>query len=232
VLSPAASRWLLSLLVAPHAALPFLALGGTSTPAYIDTATQLMRWTLFPVILIVLGLSLRHYLRARNCERGAPTPRVESSRDHRLAGLAGSAALIVLGMILGAFIRGSNTLVPGHYHAAIGAVTLALMAAAYEFCALTSAAAAVARALRWARAQLLIFGAGQAIFALGFGIAGLYGLGRKQYGAEQHVRTVGENAGLGVMGLGGLLAVAGGLLFLAVMLRCIGSWRARSLPPT
>jgi hypothetical protein len=79
--------------------------------------------------------------------------------------------------------------------------------------------------------QLLCFGGGQAVFGLGFALAGAYGLGRKQYGAEQHVRSLGEYLGLGVMGLGGLVAVAGGLLFLAVMLRCIGTWRRPSTQP-
>ena len=223
VLTPTASRWLLSALVAPHAILPVLALQGTSNGAYVELATDLMRWTLFPVILIVLGLGLRHGSAAR---RGTARP---PALDHRIAGLIGSASLAVLGIVLGAFIRGSNTLVPGHYHAAIGAVTLALMTAAYDFCADTSAREVVARIWRRAKLQLLTFGVGQAVFAIGFGIAGVYGLGRKQYGVEQHVRTVGEYVGLGVMGLGGILAVAGGLLFLAVMLRAIGSWR-RSLP--
>jgi cytochrome c oxidase subunit I len=225
VLTPTASRWLLSALVAPHAVLPFAALGGTSTQLYVDTSTQLMRWTLFPVILIVLGLSVRHIVLHRRTA-------IASHGNHHLAGFIGSAALIALGMILGAFIRGSNTLVPGHYHAAIGAVTLALMAAAYDFCALTSAANVVASILKRAKLQLLTFGFGQAVFAIGFGIAGVYGLGRKQYGAEQHVRTLGEYLGLGVMGLGGVLAVIGGLLFLAAMLRgAAASWRARPVPP-
>ncbi|MDP1579325.1 MAG: cbb3-type cytochrome c oxidase subunit I [Candidatus Didemnitutus sp.] len=225
VLSPAACRWLFTALILPHAALPFLALGGTSNPLYTETATELMRWTLFPVILIVLGLGIRHYVIHRRSPDVART-------DFRLVGLAGSVSLIVMGLIMGAMIRGSNTLVPGHYHAAIGAVTLALMAAAYDFCAAVSPVGAAAQAWKKARAQLIIFGAGQAVFALGFAIAGVYGLGRKQYGVEQHVRTTGEYVGLGVMGFGGILAVAGGLLFLAIMLRCIGSWRARSLPQT
>lgn len=222
VLTPAASRWLLSALVAPHAILPVLALQGTSSGAYVELATDLMRWTLFPVILIVLGFGVRHVVATR---RASPLP---IAFDHRLAGLAGSASLAALGLVLGAFIRGSNTLVPGHYHAAIGAVTLALMTAAYDFCADTSARAVVARIWTRAKLQLLTFGVGQAVFAVGFGIAGVYGLGRKQYGVEQHVRSVGEYVGLGVMGLGGILAVAGGLLFLAVMLRAIGSWRRAS----
>lgn len=223
VLTPTASRWILSALVAPHAILPVLALQGTSSGAYVELATDLMRWTLFPVILIVLGLGVRHVVAVRRAAR------LPIAFDHRLAGLAGSASLAVLGLVLGAFIRGSNTLVPGHYHAAIGAVTLALMAAAYDFCADTSARAVVAKIWRRAKLQLVTFGTGQAVFAIGFGIAGVYGLGRKQYGVEQHVRSVGEYVGLGVMGLGGILAVAGGLLFLAVMLRAIGSWR-RSVP--
>lgn len=222
VLTGTASRWLHAALVAPHALLPFVALAGTSSGAYMGLATDLMRWTLFPVILIVLGLGVRHVVATR---RG-PVP---VASDHRLVGLAASASLCVLGLVLGACIRGSSTLVPGHYHAAIGAVTLALMAAAYDFCADTAPRGAVARLWRRAKLQLLTFGVGQAVFAIGFAIAGVYGLGRKQYGAEQQVRSVGEHVGLGVMGVGGLFAVAGGVLFLALMLRAIGSWR-RSAP--
>lgn len=224
VLSPAASRWLVTALVLPCLAVPLIALGGTSSTGYTQGATELMRWTIFPVGLIVLGLSLRHVVRHR--ATSAPL-----TGDRRIIGFAGSAALTVLGFILGAFIRGSTTLVPGHYHCAIGAVTIALMAAAYEFCGLVSPGAALAPALRWARLQLLLFGGGQAVFGLGFALAGAYGLGRKQYGAEQHVRSLGEYLGLGVMGVGGLVAVAGGLFFLSVMLRCIGTWRHRPTQP-
>ena len=223
VVSPGAIRWLLTALVLPHAVMPVLALGGTSTTAYTETATLLMRWTIFPVVLIILGLGLRHVVLHRENR--------SLLGDWRLVGLAGSATLTVLGFVLGALIRGSSTLVPGHYHCAIGAVTLALMTAAYDFCAVMAPSAAPVPVLRWTRLQLLLFGGGQAVFGLGFALAGAYGLGRKQYGAEQHVRSLGEYLGLGVMGLGGLVAVAGGLLFLAVMLRCIGTWRHRSTQP-
>ena len=222
VVSPGAIRWLLTALVLPQTALPLIALGGTSTTSYNETATLLMRWTIFPVVLITLGLGVRHVVR-HYALRPAGT-------DWRLAGLAGSATLTVLGFVLGAFIRGSSTLVPGHYHAAIGAVTIALMAAAYDFCGAVSPAGVVAPLVRRARLQLLLFGGGQAVFGLGFALAGAYGLGRKQYGVEQQVRSLGEYVGLGVMGVGGLVAVAGGLFFLAVMLRCIGTWRTRSTP--
>jgi len=120
--------------------------------------------------------------------------------------------------------------VPGHYHCAIGAVTIALMTAAYDFCAAVSPAGPAMAQPRRARLQLVLFGVGQVVFGLGFALAGAYGLGRKQYGAEQHVRSVGEYLGLSVMGLGGLIAVAGGIFFLVVMVRRVSAWRRPVFP--
>ena len=55
------------------------------------------------------------------------------------------------------------------------------------------------------------------IFAAGFAIAGAYGMSRKAYGAEQASRGLVESIGLGVMGLGGFIAMVGGVLFLVVV---------------
>lgn len=219
VLAPAVVTALMAALVVPQIVMPLLAFEGTTGTIYFSMATHLMRWTLFPVVLVVLGAAVAHVCRL---------PARPDWRDFRFAGLAGSAILTVLGFILGAMIRGSSTLVPGHYHCAIGAVTIALMTAAYDFCTAVAPADSVPVPPRRARLQLLLFGGGQAVFGLGFALAGAYGLGRKQYGAEQHVRTLGEYLGLSVMGLGGLVAVAGGIFFLAVMLRHLAAWRRRS----
>jgi hypothetical protein len=51
---------------------------------------------------------------------------------------------------------------------------------------------------------------------------------RKVAGGEQVLRSAGEIAGMGVMGLGGLIAVAGGLLFVVVVLRAM--WGGRCSP--
>ena len=83
---------------------------------------------------------------------------------------------------------------------------------------------------RGAAAQLSCFGIGQAVFALGFAIGGAYGLGRKTYAAEQHVRTLGEQIGLGVMGLGGLAAAAAGVWFLVLVIRPLLARRAPAAP--
>ena len=222
VLAPATVLALVTALVLPQAMMPWLAFGGTTVTDYFSMATHLMRWTLFPPVLVVLSVAVVHVWRERTDL---------DWRDYRWAGLVGSAALTVLGFVLGAMIRGSSTLVPGHYHCAIGAVTIALMAAAYDFCTDVAPAEAVPTPPRRARLQLLLFGGGQAVFGLGFALAGAYGLGRKQYGVEQHVRSAGEYLGLGVMSLGGLVAVIGGVFFLAVMLRAVATWRARARPP-
>ena len=44
---------------------------------------------------------------------------------------------------------------------------------------------------------------------------------RKTAGAAQVLRTPQEVAGMGVMGLGGLIAVIGGIMFIVVVLRAM-----------
>jgi len=230
VLSRRAAQLVFGALVLPQAVMPLLTLRGTLDTLYHSGATQLMRWSIFPAVLAVFVLGLVHLRRHRSLARACT-----AERRVALAGLAASAGLTLLGMILGACIRGSTTLVPAHYHASLGAVTVAFMTAAYFVChhlRQTSGQPALGdRGWRSARRQLAVFGVGQSVFALGFAIGGAYGLGRKAYAAEQHVRSAGELTGLVVMGLGGLVAVAGGLWFLALVLRELrGWWRAPVAP--
>jgi heme/copper-type cytochrome/quinol oxidase subunit 1 len=64
------------------------------------------------------------------------------------------------------------------------------------------------------------------IFTSGFALAGAHGMGRKIYGAEQATRGAAQSAGLALMGIGGLVAVVGGVLFLAIVLTAW--WRGHS----
>ena len=110
-------------------------------------------------------------------------------------------------------------MLPAHDPASIGAVTVAFMAVSYLLLApmrFASPSGRLARLVPW---QLHLFGFGQVIFAIGFGLGGMHGLSRKAYAAEQHIRSIGELVGLGIMGAGGLVAVAGGLLFLFLMVQ-------------
>ena len=52
-------------------------------------------------------------------------------------------------------------------------------------------------------------------------ISGGYGVKRKVAGAEQVLRSTPEVVGMGIMGVGGVLAIAGGLVFVAVVARAI-----------
>lgn len=227
VLTPLAARIAFTVLLAPHFAMPLLTMRGSLNNLYHSGATELMRWGIFPVVLVLLVLIVRHLL--ANRPDGEPAARMA------VAGFAVSAGLTLLGFTLGALIRSSTTLVPAHYHASLGAVTVSLMAAAFLTADRVSLGDRGFSLLRstWARArrQLQLFGAGQTVFVLGFAIGGFHGLGRKAYAGEQHVRNAGEIAGLGVMGAGGLVAVAAGVWFLVLILSEMRAWwRAPAQP--
>ncbi len=210
ILSPGLARHLFALLITPHLLGPLLILNGTLGSTYRLGFTRLMQFGIAPVVLIVLVLCIRALLAANLTKRDL--------RDPRLAGFAASAALTVTGFCLGSVIRNANTMIPGHYHASIGAVTVSFMAIAYLLLE-PLGFPLLAQDWRFIPWQLTMFGFGQVIFAIGFGIGGMHGLSRKAYATEQHIRSLGEYAGLGIMAAGGLIAVAGGLLFLLLMLR-------------
>lgn len=207
---------LFALLVAPHFVMPLLSGQGVMHRTYIEGATLLMRWGIFPVVLVFFFLCLRHL-------RRHPGSNADAVARLARAGFAASAALTLLGIVLGSLIRGSTSLVPAHYHASLGGVTAAFMTAAHLYFEPAARGGKGAYIHRWisARRQILCFGIGQAVFALGFGFAGIHGSGRKTYGSEQQVRTLSEQVGLGVMGLGGLVAAVAGIWFLVLLGRAL-----------
>lgn len=221
VSAPAAAILFFSL-AAPWAIAPLLAFQGGAAAGARSGFTQLMQWSIFPIVSIFVVLCVGAVRRAWRAGRLD----ARSLRDPRLLGVAVSAALTLLGFGLGAAIRGSNTMVPAHYHAAVGGVTVSFMTTALVL--LGAVAPAAPRALRRAAAvQPLLYGGGMLLFAAGFAFAGAHGMGRKMYGAEQASRTFVESIGLAVMGLGGFVAVAGGVLFLGVVL---AAWQMRLRP--
>ncbi len=207
-----AAAILFALMIVPWLASPLLAALGTWSPGYREGFTSLMRWGIFPVLGLFLIACLR--LLAREWRAGRVS--VASLADPRISGFAVSALLTLLGFALGAAIRGSNTMIPAHYHASIGGVTAAFMTVTYPLLRAFGFAIPTRRLQRLAAWQPATYGVGQLIFASGFALAGIYGMSRKAYGAEQAGRGLGESIGLGVMGIGGLIAVVGGLLFLGV----------------
>ena len=219
IIQPRPARVLFGLLLAPHLLGPLLTWNGTITSTYRLGFTRLMQFGIAPVVVIILGICLVQLRRA--WREGLISRR--HWRDPRLAGFAASAALTVTGFLMGSAIRNSTTMIPAHYHASIGAVTVAFMAVSYLLLAPMGFASMSSRLARLVPWQLHLFGFGQVIFAIGFGLGGMHGLSRKAYAAEQHIRSIGELVGLGIMGAGGLVAVAGGLLFLFLMVQAARS---------
>lgn len=216
---------LATVLTLPLLVAPLLAWQGTDSALYRSGFTRLMEFGIFPVVTVVLLACVRALRRARRA--GSLPARVW--RDWRFLSFAVSAALTVTGFLLGAAISGSNTVVPAHYHAAIGAVTAAFMAATYILLPHLGMPLRGVWLPRLAAWQVPLFGAGQLVFAIGFAMAGAHGAARKAYAHEQQVRTLGEAIGLGVMGVGGLLAAIGGLLFLGLI---IAAGRRAAVPWT
>ncbi|MEK7314062.1 MAG: cbb3-type cytochrome c oxidase subunit I, partial [Deltaproteobacteria bacterium] len=107
-------------------------------------------------------------------------------------------------------IKGVNTKIPAHYHLAIGAVTIAFMGLFYEMLPFMGRRL---WSLRLARIQPYLYSAGVVLFAVGLYVAGYFGVQRKVYAGEQHLKSLGEYAGMGIMGFGGLVAILGGLFF-------------------
>ncbi len=169
-------------------------------------------------MLFTLIVGIRHLRRHRGQERS-------TLQRALLAGFWSSVSLTALGVALGVCIRGSNTLVPAHYHASLGGVTVAFMTAAYLIVhSAKGGDGLVTRIWNSAGKQLILFAVGQSVFALGFGLGGLYGAARKAYASEQHVRSVGEYIGLSTMGIGGIVAMVSGVWFLVIALREVTRW--------
>ncbi|HNU12575.1 MAG TPA: cbb3-type cytochrome c oxidase subunit I, partial [Rubrivivax sp.] len=134
------------------------------------------------------------------------------------AALLASMLLFVAGGLIGVTIQGSNVKIPAHYHGCIVGVTLALMGLVYR---LLPELGYRAPQGRLALLQPWLYGVGQLLHIIGLVWSGGYGVQRKVAGAEQVLRSTGEIAGMGLMGLGGLLAIIGGLLFALVVLRAM-----------
>jgi cytochrome c oxidase subunit I len=146
----------------------------------------------------------------------APTP---SKADAPLrAALFWSLALFGAGGLIGIAINASNVKIPAHYHGSIVGVTLAFMGLVYYLLPRMGFASPHGRL---AALQPALYGAGQLLHIAGLLWSGGYGVQRKVAGGEQVLRGAEQLAAMGLMGLGGLFAVAGGMLFAIVVLHAI-----------
>lgn len=165
---------------------------------------------LAPVIFLA-WLAVIHKKWRKNRPESAAVP------TYLYPALAISIALFLYGGFLGLLIQGQDVTIPAHYHGSTISVTIALMGFAYAYMPRLTENPLPIRLMKW---QPIIYGGGQFLHITGLAISGGYGALRKTPGVEG---TAGAKAAMGIMGLGGLLAVIGGLLFVYIMYVCLRS---------
>ncbi len=141
------------------------------------------------------------------------------------AALMSSLLLFGAGGVIGFMITGSDVTIPAHYHGCIVGVTLALMGVGYD---LLPRLGFPAVNFRLARIQLWSYAIGQFLHILGLVWSGGYGVERKVAGAAQDLDSIGRVAGMGLMGIGGLISAVGGFLFVIVAIKALTSARSRA----
>ncbi len=125
--------------------------------------------------------------------------------------LSMSWLLFAFGGVFGALITVENVQVPAHYHGSIVGISLAFMGIACSL--LPKLGLADVSNWRLARLQPVIYGFGQIMHISGLAISGGYGVLRKTPGEVPASAKI----AMGVMGMGGLLAIIGGLIFVLLM---------------
>jgi len=209
---PLSDAWLSALLVLgilPLIAVPLI--HGLYAPDSAETRiayTHLMQYgnALAPISIgLLLTLSLIH-----NRGRGVPP-----KQRPVYSALITSLVLFAVGGLIGAAISGTNTIVPAHYHGSIVGVTLALMGLTYHLLPELGFSRPEGRMACW---QARIYGSGQLLHIAGLAISGAMGIQRKTAGAAQELNGL-TKAFMGIMGLGGLIAIVGGILFVLVVMR-------------
>ncbi|MCB2262629.1 MAG: cbb3-type cytochrome c oxidase subunit I [Candidatus Thiosymbion ectosymbiont of Robbea hypermnestra] len=209
---PLSDTWLSALLVL--GVLPLLAvplLHGLYAPDSAELRiayTKLMQYgnALAPVSIgLLLTLSL-----IRNRGR-----KVSPQQRPVYSALMTSLVLFAAGGLIGMAITGVNTIIPAHYHGSIVGVTLALMGLTYHLLPELGFSRPEGRMACW---QARIYGTGQLLHIAGLAISGAMGIQRKTAGAAQELDGLAK-AFMGLMGLGGLVAIVGGILFVLVVMR-------------
>jgi len=194
------------------AAVPVLAAPGiyAADPAggmaFRRTFTLLMAWGSWPAAAL---LALRILQQLAAAGRG-------SLKAPQAGALLLSILLFLLGCVLGALIRGDSTMVPAHYHGTVGAVTLAYMTLGYR---LLPAFGGRAASTAMHRLQPLLYGAGLLILALALAWSGWIGVPRKTPYAALMIQHPEYVVAMALVGLGGMLAIAGAGLFVFNIVR-------------
>lgn len=158
--------------------------------------------------------------------------KVKSSRFVSFSFFA-SILLFLSGGAIGSAISGVNVTIPAHYHGSIVGISVAFMGLGYVFCfqveimnniskiggvlnVLLSKVSLVEgerKGYKMASMQICLLTVGQILHIVGLALAGGYGVLRKMPGAEIDMSAM---IYMGMVGIGGLIAIIGGLMFVYI----------------
>ena len=201
---------LFALGVAPVLVTPLIYLAyPIESPYHINSFAWLMKYggglAVLPLGLIMLASLIR-----------ADKPYREFRAER--SALFFSILLFGMGGLIGFMIVGSDVRIPAHYHGTIVGVTLAFMGITYYLLPKLGFRKPVGK---WALRQPAIYGTGQLIWVLAMAYTGGHGVQRKTAGAEQGLKTISEHIAMGIMGIGGMIAVFGGIIYLVVVFKAM-----------
>jgi hypothetical protein len=196
---------------------------GVASVEHHRTHTWLMRFggglAIAPVAVAVL-IALARGARSAHWRSGRSAP--------LFASLVVSLVLFGAGGAIGFTIHGSNVKIPAHYHGSIVGVTVAMMGFAYWLMPRLGLAHPPPRLAAW---QAYLYGGGQLLHVIGLVWSGGYGVQRKVADGAIAERSLEQVVSMGMMGLGGLVAIVGGMLFVVAVLIAFGKRpRAARMP--
>jgi cytochrome c oxidase subunit I len=204
-LPPALFQAAIALLVAGGTVGPILYFAYEPFSAAHRDAFTLLQYAMAPSTTVAaIGLGAAILARRRE----APLP----WDDPGFLCLILSPLVFLVGGFLGLFVDGTDTRTPGHYHGVIAGVMLAFFGLFYRLI-LPRLGHDVGRG-RAVRAQVWLFGVGQTLASIGLFWAGGAGAARKTAGAAQGLEGIAQIGGMALNGVGGVIAVAGGLMFI------------------
>ncbi len=178
-----------------------------------DRAFSGLLWALGPPTLLIAVLGARTIRNLRTRDGRLPW------REPVFLSLVLSAVVFGVGGALGMFIDGADTRTPAHYHGVIAGVMLAMMGLFFGVLLPLLGRARLPR--RLARFLIVAFAGGQTVACLGLFLAGGYGAPRKVAGDAQGLEAFGAVAGMAMNGIGALIAVIGGVLFIWITARAL-----------
>lgn len=178
--------------------------------AQVNAFTDLFWYVLpGPMGIVLLGVVILFFRRATKLQEQAP----------EMIGLWVALVLFGFGGVLGFFESSVDTRTPAHYHAVLIGVTLVFMCLYFALFAPLLGRRVPSR--KWRTSSYVLLGTGQFFHSLGLFSAGLDGVARKVAGGDQGLDSVTKLSSMALMGLGGLIAVIGGVIFVVLAIRCL-----------